>query len=490
MRVLICKFHQESNTFNPLINGTERFNAGDVFEGERIFDGQMRQKSTICGAVTAIREAGGEVIPSIFMHSGSGGPVSDASVEHFCQRIQYYLENSGEFDGVYAELHGATCSESCDDVCGLILQRIREKIGDKPLVASCDLHAKITRKMLDNADTISGYQTYPHVDLYQTGYRAGKLCMQLLAGEVINCAACFVPVLVPPAGYTDKTGAFGALMDRAKAMVADGILVDFSIFVVQPWLDVKEITSCILTVAKDPAVAKEKAKELAEQLFAIREEMWPDLRPVDEIIDAAEANTTGKPVIVADSADSPNGGAVGDSVFVALRLQARGSKIKAAMSIRDIESVEQAFSMGVGASGLFRVGGKMTPGLEGPFEAEGTVLGLYENDPINGKHPRIGKVAVVQFGNIKMVLNTAGSSSADPALYRDFGIEPCECDLIVIKANTSFRAFFAPITDLIYVADTPGAGASNLRRLKWEKVPQSMYPFAEPENVQMGSFIW
>lgn len=489
-RVLICKFHQESNTFNPLINDTQRFNAGDAFEGERIFNKQMEENGTVCGAVTAIREAGGEVIPTIFMHSGSGGPVSDGALAHFCQRLRHYLQTAGEFDAVYAELHGATCTESCDDACGEILELIRQEVGGKPVSASCDLHAKITPKMLKNADIICGYQTYPHVDLYQTGYRAGKLCVEMLAGKKTAWAASYVPMLVPPAGYTDKDGAFKLLMDKAKAMVADGTLIDFSVFVVQPWLDVQKISSCILTSAEDPEVAKQKAKELADGLYAIREQMWPDLRPVDAIIDAAEANTTGKPVILADSADSPNGGAVGDSAAVALRLQARGSKLKVAMAVRDEESVEQAFQIGVGAAGTFRVGGKLTPGLEGPFEAEGTVLGLYENDPLTGKHPRIGKAAVVRFGNMEMILCTEGSSSRTPAMYRDFGIEPKDCDLIVIKANTSFRAFFAPLTDLIYVADTPGAGASNLRRLTWKNVPQTMYPFVDPENLKIESFLW
>lgn len=489
-RILICKFHQESNTFNPVINDTQRFNAGDEFEGVRIFNKLMEENGTICGAVTAIREAGGEVIPTIFTHSGSGGPVSDGALAHFCQRLRHYLRNAGEYDAVYAELHGATCTETCDDACGEILAMIRQEVGQKPVAASCDLHAKITPKMLNNADMICGYQTYPHVDLYQTGYRAAKLCMARLAGQKGAWAASYVPMLVPPAGYTDKAGAFKGLMDKAKAMVADGTLIDFSIFVVQPWLDVNEISSCILTFAEDSAVAKEKAEELATGLYAIREEMWPDLRPVDEIIDAAEANTTGKPVILADSADSPNGGAVGDSVCVALRLQERGSKIKVAMSVRDAEAVEQAFCMGVGATGVFRVGGKMTPGLAGPFMAEGTVVGLYENDPLNGKHPKIGKTAVVRFGNIEMLLCTEGSSSRTPEMYRDFGIEPNDCDLIVIKANTSFRAFFAPVTDLIYVADTPGAGASNLRRLDWRMVPQTMYPFTESEDLQPESFLW
>ena len=154
-RILICKFHQETNTFNPVVNGKERFNAGDEFEGERIFAKQLAEKSTICGAVTAITEAGGEVIPTIFMHSGSGGRVADAALEHFCNRLRYYLETE-EFDGVYIELHGATCTESCDDACGEILAMIRSVIGKKPLTASCGLHAQIPQKMLGNADAISG----------------------------------------------------------------------------------------------------------------------------------------------------------------------------------------------------------------------------------------------------------------------------------------------------------------------------------------------
>lgn len=481
-RILICKFHQETNTFNPVINGAERFNDGDIFEGERIFAKQLADHGTVCGAYDAITEAGAEVIPTIFMHSGSGGRVSDAAFNHFCTRLRHYIETAGEFDAVYAELHGATCSETCDDVCGEILQLIRSLIGQKPLTASCDLHAKITQKMLDNADFISGYQTYPHVDLYETGYRAAKLSMEKLAGKAAYCAVCQLPVLLPPAGYTTNTEPFKSLMDSGKAMVADGTLLDFSIFVVQPWLDVKEIASTVLTVANDPETAKQEAARLAKGLLDIKDGMWPELVAVDAIIDTAEANKNGKPVILADSADSPNGGCVGDSPVVALRLQQRGSKLKTAMSIRDPQVVEQAFQMGVGATGEFSLGGKMTPGIPGPFRAVGTVLGLYENDPITGKHPRIGKVATIRFGNIYTVVCTAGSSARIPEQYRDFGIDPESCDLIVIKANTSFRAFYAHITDLIYVADTPGAGASNLRQLDFKNLPEGMYPLDLPEG--------
>ena len=490
-RILICGFHQETNTFNPFVNEIQRFNAGDVFEGERIFARWTKGNTTIHGAVDAIAEAGGEVIPTIFMHSGSGGRVADEALNHFCERLRYYIETVGEFDGVYAELHGATCTQSEDDACGYILELIRSLVGNKPVTASCDLHAKITQKMLRNADCISGYQTYPHVDFYQTGYRAAKRCIELLAEEKNYYAVCQIPVLLPPAGYTTASEPFKSLIDSGKSMVADGMLVDFSIFVVQPWLDVQEIASTVLTVAKDPEIAKQKAEELAKGLLAIKEGMWPDLVAVDKIIDIAEANKTGKPVILADSADSPNGGCVGDSPVAVMRIRQRGSMLKTAISIRDPESVEQAFQMGVGATGEFTVGGKMTPGIPGPFKAVGTVLGLYKNDPINGKHPKLGKVATVRFGNIYIVLCTAGSSSNIPEQYQDFGIEPAECDLIVIKANTSFRAFYAHLTDLIYVADTPGAGASNLRQLDWKNLPKGMYPFDLSENyIPPEATLW
>ena len=489
-RILICEFHQENNTFNPIVTPTQRFNSGDVFEGEAPLRKLMEKPTTVHGGVDAIIEAGGEIIPTVFMRSGSGGRVADEALNHFCERLRYYVETVGEFDGIYAALHGATSAESCDDACGEILALLRSLAGSKPIAASCDLHAKITEKMLQNADFICGYQTYPHVDYYETGYRAAKLCMEKLNGETACCAVSQLPMLVPPAGYTTLRGSFKTLMDAGKAMMADGTLLDFSIFPVQPWLDVEELQSCVLAVAKDPEVAKEKALLLAKQLLAIRDDMWPELTPVEDIIAAAEANTSGKPVILADSADSPNGGAVGDSPVTALALQEKGSRLKAAMFIRDTAATAKAFEMGVGAIGTFSVGARLTPGMPGPFVAEGTVRFLHEYDAANGKYPELGRAALIQFGNIFIIVCDNGSSSSNPDYYRHFGIAPEEFDLLVVKANTSFRVPYAPVSDLIYVADTPGAGASNLRKLTFHKLPKGTYPFDLPADFNPTAKTW
>lgn len=269
-------------------------------------------------------------------------------------------------------------------------------------------------------------------------------------------------------------------------MLDKGELIDFSIFCVQPWLDVKTIASTVITVAEDGETAKKNAEILAKQLFEIRDDMWPELLKVDQIIDYAEANTTGKVVILSDPADSHNGGCVGDSPVVAMALQARGSKLKTAMFIRDKQAVAQAFQMGEDATGEFSVGATLTPGMPGPFRAVGTVERLYENDIENGVYPEYGRCAVVAFDNISIVICENGSSSQFPEMYRAFGIEPAECQMLVVKANTSFRAHYASLTDLIYVADAPGAGASNLMQLKWENLPKGLYPFDLPENYKLN----
>ena len=48
--------------------------------------------------------------------------------------------------------------------------RVRQVIGkDLPLVVSLDLHANVTPEMVEHADALIAYRTYPHVDMADTG---------------------------------------------------------------------------------------------------------------------------------------------------------------------------------------------------------------------------------------------------------------------------------------------------------------------------------
>lgn len=491
-RILVCAFHQETNTFNPIVWDIDRFGTNREFEGAARLEKSLVGNTTLHGGYTAITEAGGEVVPTIFLHSSSGGRVADEVLNHLCERMAHYIKTE-EFDGIYAALHGATCTENEDDACGFFLETVRNLVGDKPVAVSFDLHAKVTDKVLKNADIVCGYQTYPHIDFFETGYRAAKHLMGMLEGKKYYMAAVNLPMLVPPAGYTTREEPFEGLMEKAKSMIADGKLTDASVFAVQPWLDIPEIMSRTVAISEDAEQAKTCALGLAKDLWAMKDDMWPDLKSVDEIIDIAEANTTGKPVLLIDSADSTNGGAVGDSPAVAQRLIERGSQLRVGMFILDPASAELAFRTGVGNRAEFSVGAGLTKGMK-PLQVEGLVRSLHdgwfrqEGRAGRGNPAYLGKTAVVSFGNIDIVLCSQVKAPGDPQLLRHFGIEPTLCDMVAIKVNTSFREPYSTISDLVYFADTPGAGASNLKGMAWEKLPAGLYPFYEascPEKVEI-----
>ena len=486
-RIFVCEFHQESNTFNPLTVPLSRFSGLGNLEGDAVF---TSHSVALQGAIETIRQMGGTVVPGIALTIGSGARLADEVLSHLMERTRFYLQQAGKIDGVYLALHGATCTVSEDDACGAYLEFVRKLVGDKPITASCDLHANVTQRMLSNADYICGYQTYPHVDFYQVGQRAARLCMELAEGSHPFMATVHVPMMVPPAGYSTLNGPFQGVIEAGKSMVEDGTLLDFSVFNVQPWLDIPTIASTVVAIAKDDQTAAAQAERLAGLLLDAREGCWPELMSIDEVIDAAEGNDSGKVVILADAADSTNGGAVGDSPAVALRLLERGSKLRAALFVKDPAAVRQAFEVGVGGRGDFSIGAGFTPGMPGPLKAEGTVLSVHEGHfiqegPANrGSERYIGLAAVIRVATIDILVCENPASSGDPQLFRHFGIEPTLYDLVVVKANTSFRAPYSTFTDLIYYADTPGAGASNLRQLHWEHLPKHFYPFDLPDDYR------
>lgn len=491
-RVLICEFLQETNTFNPIPMGLEGFAAIRYAEGQQVCALCQELPCEVHGMIDAVEEMGGEVLPAISLYGQVGGRVKDDVLQLLKDRVKHTLDEAGTVDAVCASLHGATCTESEEDACGNFLCWLREVVGERVVIAaSCDLHANITEKMLKSADIISGYQTYPHVDFYETGRRAASLCMRKLRGETMYLAAVRVPMMVPPSGYSTLTEPFKGVVDQGKALVGEGTLLDFTVFNVQPWLDIGDIGSTVIAVAEEEETAKKCAKELAEQLFANRDGYWPELLTVDEIIDRAEDAESRKPVILVDASDSPNGGALGDSAVVAKRLLERNSKLMAGMFVKDPEAAAKAFAVGVGNSAEFELGGKFTLGMPEGIRAEGVVQSLHdgffrqEGPAGKGLPHHIGKTAVIRFGTVDIMVCEEPGGSGDPQLLRHFGIEPKLYDLIVVKANTSFRVPYGAFAGEIYYADTPGAGAANLKSFRWQRLPQNLYPFDLPEDYQL-----
>lgn len=492
-RILTCGFTQESNCFNPVPTPISMFN----YTEKKDYKARWYHATTSAGGIVTALEDRDDVEPiySIAMNAPSGAPLQASVLPYFLEHVLADIREAGQLDGVAISLHGATMAENSGDVCGDLLKAIRNAVGEEtPIAAAFDLHANITDKILQNADYVCGYWEYPHVDQAETGKRAVKLLLEHLDGKPAKTVAVKIPMIAPAHGYTTNEGGLLELVNKAKAMVASGRLLDYTVFEVQPWLDTKEMAACIIAIAEDVEVAKQAARELALDNFALRRELiGAPLTAVEDVIRKALENKTGKPIVLVDSADSRGAGSTADSAAVLEKLLPYADRLRCAVGVSDAPAVQKAFEVGVGNRADFTLGATVAPKLSAPVTVKGALVkSLHEghftfHGPIwRGGTGYCGKVAVLQVGKILIQVSTDSRREGDRGFFSGFGIDLQFCDLVSVKACTSFRAGYTSIAAEICNTATPGAAGTVLTELPYQKRPVPMYPFEEIDETNIS----
>src|SRR5512134_3085501 len=184
-RIAIGGFQHETNTFAPSKADYAAFEAGGgwpgVQYGEAIFSAVEGTNIPAAGAVQALRAKGHTLVGTAWAAASPSAHVTADAFERITGELISRLRQALPVDGVYLDLHGAMVVDTYDDGEGEILRRVREAVGPRvPIVASLDLHANVTRAMVQHADALVAYRTYPHVDMAATGERAAALLADLL----------------------------------------------------------------------------------------------------------------------------------------------------------------------------------------------------------------------------------------------------------------------------------------------------------------------
>src|SRR5438477_4248492 len=132
---------------------------------------------------------------------------------------------AGRLDAIYLDLHGAMVTEHLDDGEGEILARVRKVIGkDLPLVVSLDLHANVTPQMVEQADALIAYRTYPHVDMADTGRAAAKhLALLLRSRQRFAKAFRQLPCLIPISWQCTNDQPTKGIYQKLAAMESDAV---------------------------------------------------------------------------------------------------------------------------------------------------------------------------------------------------------------------------------------------------------------------------
>ncbi len=385
MKLLIAEFRQESNSLSPFVSDLAFWQQnGWILDPADVRSAHAGTGTAVAGMIGEVEGAhpDAEIVFGPAFYAQSGGTAAQAVMDLFTARLDETLREHADVDAILLSFHGALQTTDFDDAEAEVLRRVRDRIGEDCVIAvSTDLHGYISRDLVTRADIVCGYQTYPHVDFEETGRRAARFALALLDPETPDPVLAWapIPMIVSASAYNSIEGEFAAIIEHAHAMVRDGRILDFTVYQMQPWLDVLEPHSTVLVIASDERAALEHADELAAMLYAARHAFESTLATIDEAIDVALDPGAAKPVIVVDSADSNNAGASGDSMAVAARLLARDRMPRSASVVSDPAAVERAFAAGVGAVVEFEIGGFVDPRAP-RISAEGYVRSLHDGN--------------------------------------------------------------------------------------------------------------
>jgi microcystin degradation protein MlrC len=480
MRIAVGGFLHETNTFAPARARFEDFVRADgwpaLSRGEALFDAVAGMNLCIAGFVEAALDEGHRLVPLTWCAAAPSAEVAEDAFERIAAMILDDLARAGAVDGVYLDLHGAMVSEHLEDGEGELLARTRSLVGSVPLVASLDLHANVTGRMVAAADALVAYRTYPHLDMALTGARAAALIERMRRGARPAKALCKLDFLIPLVWQCTELEPARSLYRRLEALERGREVWSLSFAAGFPPADIGELGPAVIAFADDRESAERAAGALAGEVIAEEAAFAGRIYTPDEAV-AYGLSGAARPLVIADTQDNPGAGASSDTVGMLRALVAHGAGEALLGLICDPETVAQAHAAGVGAEIEARLGARSAWQGETPFAGRFTVEALGDGrftatgPMFGGARMDLGPMAGLRIGGVEVVVSSKKMQAADRAMFRHLGIEPAERAIVVLKSSVHFRADFAPIAGDIVVVASPGPNpvdhlALDYRRLR------------------------
>ena len=491
-RLLIAGYQHETNTFAPSLADWAAFTRGDSFpafvRGAEMAAQLSGINIPVAGFIDAARTHGWTLVPSCWAGAIPSSFVTRDAFERIagavCEDVRAALDGGG-LDGIYLDLHGAAVAEHAADSEGELLARLRALVGpDLPIVASLDLHANVTRRMLALADALVAYRSYPHVDMAATGELAAELmARRLRAGRKQPLHARRLPFLIPLNAQSTWMDPAQRLYEQLRALDArHGTLLSFTMGF--PASDFDECAPMVWGHG-------EQAEAAVEALYAAVAEpaQWQQqlYAPRDAVAQAlALAERSDKPVVIADTQDNP--GAGGDSnttgLLHALLAQGAGRRYPGQVALGlmyDPEAARRAHAAGVGGEVELALG-TAVPTFTGqpsdpPVRGRYTVRALSDGrvtlkgPMMTGVSVNLGPCAALEIDGVQVAVVSGKKQLLDRVLLQMVGITAEQQRLIVVKSSNHFRADFTPIASQILVAKAAGPMAADPADLPWRHLP-------------------
>ena len=514
-RVAAAQVAHETNVFSSEPTDFDAFLASGLHVGREAIISGLNTNSEFGGFIRGAAAQEFDLLPVLAVWATPSGMVTADAIERLSGMLVAGLREQmldGPIDGVLLALHGAMVTEIDDDGEGYLLQVVRETVGPGiPIVATLDLHANISPRMVELADVLIGYDTYPHIDMSERGEEACAVMAQLLRGDVRPTPVLRKPPLLPTSQrMTTGRMPMRSIMERAHAMEEDPRVINVTVAGGFPPSDTVDAGfGIVVTTDDDSELAAELADVLAAEAWALRDGFLGGVATFEhaaELISAVDQDddldrAASGPLVLVDIADNPWTGGPGDSVELVRFLFAHRVQGAAVALVRDPQVVEEAIKAGPGVQIAVDLGGKIDR-LHGdplPVRARVKLLsdGRYVNDGpmMAGLEVDLGRSALLlcqpadddTTPPVEVLVTTRAETPIDLNVFRSHGVDPTRRRVLALKGKGHFRAAFEPIARRVVLVEGPGITGADLSRLTFRKVRRPIWPLDPAEAIAFST---
>jgi microcystin degradation protein MlrC len=352
---------------------------------------------------------------------------------------------------------------------------------------TCDLHCNLTQAMVDNCDALIGYKTYPHTDMYEVASTVGEILLKKLKGEAEPVMAWGrVPVLSQTLRQGTDDEPFATLIAMTREAESSGEALAATVFGGFALADIHDAgISCVVIADGDAGKAETVVERLRAEMWQQRSEHLYRHEPLEGAVARAKAIEEG-PVLLLDHADNTGSGGNQDVMAVVAEVMRQGLEDVAVGGIWDPAAVQQMQAAGIGATVTLELGGKTDMPSIGrvgePLTVTGKVKVLSDGEwtvrgPMyHGLKVSMGPTAVLDTGNMEIVVVSRHHEPWDQGVFLSVGIDPQWKRYVLLKSRIHYRAGFAPIAKHTLTLDGVGVTTSDNNLLNYENVRRPIYP--------------
>jgi microcystin degradation protein MlrC len=491
MRIAVGGILHETNTFAEGLTELDHFVKPGAFpgllRGQEVLDTLRGSRMCVGGFLETAERLRMQLVPLIWTFAHPSATVRHGVYEDLKERFLEHLLGVLPVDGVLLDLHGAMVTDRCEDVEGDLLRSVRQVVGPRvPVMATLDFHANMTPEMVEQADALFGYDTYPHVDNFERGQEAARCIAAAVTGRVKPVTAFrAVDMLIGLPKQCTLSGPMADAFEIVHQMEARPGILAITLAGGFPFADIYHAGASVTVITDaEPDLARRTADEIAGYLWERREAFRIILTPVNEAI--AYALKTGRgPVVLADVSDNPGGGSPCDGTRMLEDLVEANVPSAVVAVIVDREAVRAAQEAGVGRTATLVVGGKTDRRHGDPLTLTGRVEWVGQKEYVNrgpmmtGITVKMGLTAVFVVNNVEIILTENHFQPFDPEALRCLHIEPRDRLLIGLKSAVHFRAGFQDLAEKIFEVDTPGITTPDFRRYSYHRIRRPIFPLDE-----------